>query len=334
MPNLRDCHIRQRTTGVWEIRYRKGGANMSFSSKSLNIAKNKAREYFRGLKKEIEAANVAMLSKQIKPTFAAFAESWLTIEKKPYIKEITYNDYRDDIAKHIVPQFGSKPLNRITYLELQSFLNEYVEAGQYRTAKKLRNLLQQIFQSAVDQEILDRSPAVRLKEIVYEQKSGEAFTLEEEREFVRRLLESSYTCRHALLLILYTGIRRDELKRVVFNEDRTWITVQNGKTKKGKTAERRIPVSPMLAPYVWKISDEELQTKNDYLSRTIPALTDGRHHLHELRHTFISRCRECGIESEVVSRWVGHSRENNTTDKVYIHFSDQFQLSEVKKLRY
>lgn len=119
-----------------------------------------------------------------------------------------------------------------------------------------------------------------------------------------------------------------------FNEDRTWITVQNGKTKKGKTAERRIPVSPVLVPYVWKINDEELRTKNDYLSRTVPVLTDGRHHLHELRHTFISRCQECGIQSEVVSRWVGHSRENNTTDKVYTHFSEQFQLSEIKKLHY
>ena len=334
MPNLRDCHIRQKPSGVWEIRYRKEGANMSFSSRSLNEAKNKAREYFRELNEELKKENALFRAKAKKPTFADFAQTWLDVEKKPYIKEITYYNYRDDLEKRIFPRFGDVAIDEVTYVDLQDFVNGFVRDGKNRTAKKMRNLLQQIFESAAEQDIVERSPAARLKDIIYEAKSGKAFSLEEERAFVTRTLESSLPCKYAILLFLYTGIRRDEFKRIKFDEDRKWITVQNGKTKKGRTSERRVPVSPMLAPYVWNITDEDLKRKNDYYSRAISALTDGKHHLHELRHTFVSRCQEMGIPPEVVSRWVGHTRQNNTTDKVYTHFSDDFMLEMVKKLDY
>ena len=55
--------------------------------------------------------------------------------------------------------------------------------------------------------------------------------------------------------------------------------------------------------------------------------------LKDLRHTFTTRARECGIDNELVSVWTGHSL-GNITSSVYTHFSMEFQQEQSKKLAY
>gem|GEM_PF-5736532 len=42
------------------------------------------------------------------------------------------------------------------------------------------------------------------------------------------------------------------------------------------------------------------------------------HTLKDLRHTFTTRARECGIDNELVAVWTGHSL-GNITSSVYTH---------------
>ena len=60
------------------------------------------------------------------------------------------------------------------------------------------------------------------------------------------------------------------------------------------------------------------------------------HHLHELRHTFITRCQECGIQRELVSLWAGHAADSSITSTVYTHLSqfEDRQLAEMQKFKY
>ena len=55
--------------------------------------------------------------------------------------------------------------------------------------------------------------------------------------------------------------------------------------------------------------------------------------LKDLRHTFTTRARECGIDNELVSVWTGHSL-GNITASVYTHFSNEFQQEQAKKVEY
>lgn len=75
-----------------------------------------------------------------------------------------------------------------------------------------------------------------------------------------------------------------------------------------------------------KAKNTNLNTVSTRMKRLFP-----NHHPHELRHTFISRCKECGVLSEVVSIWAGHSLSGTITSTVYTHYSDEFQLKEAER---
>ena len=55
--------------------------------------------------------------------------------------------------------------------------------------------------------------------------------------------------------------------------------------------------------------------------------------LKDLRHTFTTRARECGVDNELVAVWTGHSL-GNITSSVYTHFSMEHQQREASKVNY
>ena len=56
----------------------------------------------------------------------------------------------------------------------------------------------------------------------------------------------------------------------------------------------------------------------------------GSHHLHELRHTFITRCCESGVNPSVCQQLVGHSTGDMIMN-VYMHVMDEFKRKEAAK---
>lgn len=54
--------------------------------------------------------------------------------------------------------------------------------------------------------------------------------------------------------------------------------------------------------------------------------------MHELRHTFISRCHEKQIDEIIVQRWVGHTIGSSMTKAVYTHIADGKELAYINLL--
>ncbi len=110
----------------------------------------------------------------------------------------------------------------------------------------------------------------------------------------------------ALLVLLYTGLRRSELKTLKII-DGTWLECETSKERMGKNiVKRQIPFTPMMKrvlPYIdfEKARNVNLNSLNTAIKRIFP-----NHHLHELRYTFITRCKESGVHGEVVLLWDGH----------------------------
>ena len=134
---------------------------------------------------------------------------------------------------------------------------------------------------------------------------------------------------------MYTGLRRSELASVEIDGD--WINLITAKQRKGiKDKPRSIPISPMLKQILSFIDIEKIKTAS------VGGLTNRfknvcpNHHLHDLRHTFITRAQECGIRREIVSLWSGHKADSSITTNVYTHFQEhsELQMLEMQKYNY
>ena len=322
------AHARQRKNGTIEIRCQYKNKKITASAKTLTEAKE------RFIKRLKTAENGERTEKTVK--FKTYAEKWLSKAKKPFIKANTYNEYKKVFNLHIYPRFGDKSVGSIKQFDLQEFLDEFIAVEKYKTAKVIYQLLKSLYEYAYADELVARSPMAKVKIAQYEQKKGSALSREDEKRLVEALKASPTDIElQAFILMLYTGVRRSELASVHIEGE--WITVKTSKQRKGKSEKvRRVPVSPMLKRYLPLIEVEKaIKLTAHTLSCAFRRVMEGRH-LHELRHTFITRAQECGISREIVSLWAGHAADRSTTTLVYTHLEafERRQIDEIALFDY
>ena len=248
------------------------------------------------------------------------------------VKEETFVSYLNTYKNYVIPNFGKMPLAGIKAVYVQKILNGINEKYP-RACEDVKIILNAIFTYAVYNGEIKINPIKAVYIPKHERKNGKAFTKEEETELLKvikgRKIELIY------ILALYTGARSCELNSAVFDIKKNTITYKNGKLKSyQKEKFRTIPIFPKLKPYIPRFMSEEWRTSVDRVSHTLrELLPNTQHTFKDLRHTFTTRARECGIDNEVVSLWTGHSL-GNITASVYTHFSPEFMQREAEKLRY
>lgn len=334
-PLFRACkvnaHVRKRPDGYYEVRCQIDNQSITASSKVLYEAKAKFIVKLAELRAPTQRA--PQTSKVI---FKNYYNRWLETVKKPYVKEDTYKRlYVQASNAYILPKFGDRDIRTIKSLELQEFINVFTETERFRTAQKVHQILSSFFEYAVNDEIINRSPMAKIKVAYYEQKHGVPVTRDEEAAFIRELKNSPTVNAQAYAFIIYTGLRRSELASAVVDDK--WVTVTTAKQRKGKSEKiRRIPISPMLKNVMPLIDVAQIvNVSPGVLTKHVKDFFPN-HHLHDLRHTFITRCQECGIQREIVSLWAGHAADSSITSTVYTHleqYSDN-QIAEMQKFSY
>ena len=319
---------RLKPDGVYEARIHRKGIHIEVSSKDLTTLKQKfidrLTHYEESPKKKRDPND---------KVFTEYADEWLNI-KRVTTKESTYKEYVRMLDRDVLPVFGEMSVTEIDRTALQSFLLKYVDKGVLRTAHKLWLLLKCIFDMIAD----DYGIPTPMRKVVvprFESKSGQAFTYEEEKQLVNHCLSTlDKDASHAFLVLLYAGLRRGELASLNVI-DGTWLECETSKERMGKNVvKRKIPFTPMMKKVLPYIDFERAKRVNlNTLQTTMKRIFPG-HHPHELRHTFISRCKESGVTGELVSIWAGHSLSGTITTTVYTHYSEEFQLREAEKVNY
>ena len=193
------AHIRQRENGTYEIRYRRDGINLSVSAKVLEVAKERFIQALASAKAETFNDRV---------TFEQFAMQWLDVVKKPQIKINTWESYLWTLKSYVFPRFGKLRLKDIKPTDIQKLLNAMEAKNITRGAQGVYVLLKPIFEFAVAEELIPRSPMRLIQKPKFEVKHGQALTVEEERAFVEKCITSDCPYRYYLILLLFTGIRR------------------------------------------------------------------------------------------------------------------------------
>ena len=93
---------------------------------------------------------------------------------------------------------------------------------------------------------------------------------------------------------------------------------------------KKIPITPMLAPYVENVTELKFHVANRIREKFHSIFPNKR--LYDLRTTFYTRCCECGVADVARDEFVGHS--HGALGDAYTDLSDEFLLKEGQKLSY
>jgi len=244
-------------------------------------------------------------------------------------------DDRQRLRDHILPVIGTKRLSEIVHRDLLNMQRKIASTRSNGTANRCTALTRRILNVAVEWEILDISPAVRLKQLP-ESKPRDIFLSPVELRAVIVACDADENIYAAALfkLAMYTGRRIGELKSMRWDQ----VDLENGvltmpETKAGELqrvylngpAHQVLLSLPQLDdnPHVivGRVTGEPLNAYRKVWDRIIARTGLEPFPPHGLRHSFASQLVVNGTPIETVGELLGH--KSPLTTRKYTHFRSQ-----------
>ena len=304
----------------YEIRLRSDGYNIYACADNLTEAKLKF------IQKLNEYEKLGEEQKAIPTTFSKFTEYFFDKFYSRKVSESTLRVAKNQFKNHLYPYFKDTALKRITPNICQELIDRLEAEGKGKTAEDIHSLLNIIFKAAIKHGLITNNPIDMVVHNKHEREHGKALTKDEEKLLLEKTAGTSYQLMFAVAL--YTGLRPNEYKTARIEGD--FIVANNSKRKNGKVELKKIPITPMLAPYLKGVTELHF-TRLEQIRNKFNAILPG-HRLYDLRTTFYTRCMECGIADAAIKKFVGHTL-GGLAD-TYADLSDEFLLREGQKLLY
>ena len=319
------AHVRKRRSGKnswnYEIRYRRNGYNITASANNLDQAKHKFIEMLGSAEKCVKNKE-----RTIPSTFDKFANYFFEKFYKRKVGESTFRVAMSNYKNHVFPHFGDMPLKSITADKCQELLDRLIDEDKVRTEENVFTMLNMIFKAAVKHGVMAHNPIDMVFHTKHEREHGKALTKDEERKLLEQTAGTPYQLMFAIGL--YTGLRPNEYKTAYIDGD--FVVANNSKRKNGKVESKKIPITPMLAPYLEGVNELHFTRLEQIRHKFNGILPD--HKLYDLRTTFYTRCMECGVAEVATKTFVGHALGGMAD--TYTDLSDEFLYTEGQKLKY
>lgn len=314
--------------------YDKNGKRIqkSFYGKLQEDCRDKKREYD---KKSPQLSKIT--------TVAEWAPQWLTIYKEGKISIDQVKQYRGMIDRYIIPELGNMKLNKVLPAQIQEFMNKYRDSSKSHLSK-MKMVLSGIFDTAVDNYFCDRNPVPKVK-IEGTESSPEYFSETETDQIIQYCFENRSNITDAIFTLLYTGLRREEILGLMWNDIdlqkniihiRRCIVKENAKMiikeeMKTKDSLRDIPILDPLKTFMATMPRNSLYVfpgssggpiYPDVFSKAYMAVLKRIEvrplTAHKCRHTFASRLLAAGVDIKIIQAILGHS-DIKMTGNVYTH---------------
>ena len=319
------AHVRKRRSGKnswnYEIRYRRNGYNITASANNLDQAKHKFIEMLGSAEKCVKNKESTIPS-----TFDKFANYFFEKFYKRKVGQSTFRVAMSNYKNHVFPHFGDMPLKSITADKCQELLDRLIDEDKVRTEENVFTMLNMIFKAAVKHGVMAHNPIDMVFHTKHEREHGKALTKDEERKLLEQTAGTPYQLMFAIGL--YTGLRPNEYKTAYIDGD--FVVANNSKRKNGKVESKKIPITPMLAPYLEGVKELHFTRLEQIRHKFNGILPD--HKLYDLRTTFYTRCMECGVAEVATKTFVGHALGGMAD--TYTDLSDEFLYTEGQKLKY
>lgn len=277
-------------------------------------------------------------------TLGEWLAEWFTTYKRPYLRPYSLRNIEQMIRLHTPAWLKAMRMRDICVLDLDKALAELPNG---RTMQYARQTWHNAFAKACKLGIIERNVVELTDAVKYKRQRGNALNIKERRDFLEAI--KGKRLQWLMLFYMLTGVRRTEaltLEWSDIDEDERLILIRGTKTE---GSYRSIPLTDDLK-YV--LSEQRKQNEADklrkgrgkfhearenmvfpfsaeYVSRTFKELCPA-HHLHDLRHTYITLCAESGVNVSVCQQLVGHSTAALTLN-VYTHVMDDYKRKEAAK---
>ena len=317
------AHVRKRKCGknsyTYDIRYNRNGYSICATNKNLEKAKQAFIEKLKTAKpKRTKINNLSTLHEFTVYYFEKF--------RRPKVSKQTYDADWHRYKRHIQPTFGEMQFHKIKPEHCQSLIDKLNLEGKGKTAEEIYSILSIIFKGAIAHGFMDKNPLALVVKMKHESKHGSALTKDEEALLLQAYPNTKYQTIFALAL--YTGLRPNEYNTAKI--DGKFIVAINSKRKTKRVEYKRIPITPMLVPYLLNVTDFE-SINRDVIREKFKAVLPN-HILYDMRTTFYSRLKECGVADAARDEFVGHSL--GALGNAYTDLSDEYLLREGAKFIY
>lgn len=254
-------------------------------------------------------------------TFGAVATEFMADHAKNLR---TKDEIQRMINVDLLPQWGDKPIASITRGDAKALIREKARTAPI-AANRLLSLVSKIFSWALDEEIIEASPAVRLRRPADEQARERSLTAQEIATLWPAFTALGYPFGHGLKFLLVTGQRRGEVSGMKWSEidgDGWLIPGTRAKSKQG----HRVPLStlaleileetPNLGEFVFTSTrglnaldgwENAKRRVDSFLKKPIAAWR-----IHDLRRTMATQMRSLGVDRLIVSKLLNHAEAGIT----------------------
>lgn len=253
-------------------------------------------------------------------TLRQLFNEWLPIHSKS-ISNNAVKSY--NIAFKHISNIADMPITDIHFQHLQHVINSmHIKGLSYSSCKKVRTLLNQLFNYAIIKDYSITNYAIHLN-------LGPNIPTIRRRIFTRQqinklwMIDTPYS--HMILILLYTGLRIGELlnlRKQDINKRSSFLIVRHAKTKAGEG--RIIPIHHRIMPLIEQLyidTDEYLFTISYTTFRkhfqNIMKQLNCKHTIHDTRHTFASLLDSVAPPNALRSL-LGH-KQGDITTRVYTH---------------
>lgn len=292
-------------------------------------------------------------------TINSVSIEWLEVSKNT-CKMSTHQAYSRIVYKHLFNSCISYiQIQRLNQIDISKFTSKLVEDKlSERTINDILSVLNSILKYS---NKCYRTKLIPISFIRVEKKEMRVLSINEQRNLERILKDDIDIYKFAILLALYTGMRIGEIcalqwKDISNNSISIYKTMHrlydvNGNSKifidspKTTNSIRIIPYPLLLNSYIesFRGNEDDFVLSTFELKKIEPRLLQLKFKkiiescdfddvtFHTLRHTFATRCIECGFDVKSLSEILGHSDVKTTLNK-YVHSSMELKRSNMEKL--